>query len=486
MTRKGKSFAALQHLQRGCLSVKCQKLRKSLVQARKTKVVGPTLEATLARPQFSSSAPISVSHPQLCKEWHKEKNFFTPDDYTYGSGEKVWWRCKKGPDHVWKAAICERIGGGTGCPCCDGKQVSVTNSLKTLFPKIAKEWHVKKNGKLTPADVTAQANRWFWWQCSAKAEHIWKARVANRTSLSSGCPYCAGKITTPESSLRYTHPDLAKQWHREKNGVLRPIDVSAQSNKRVWWKCKRGADHEWQTKVQDRVNNHSGCPFCAGKKACSTNSLAVLFPEIAKEWHPTRNKKLTPHDVTRGSMKRAWWRCSKDPSHEWVTLVFSRGAKKSGCPFCRSLKVCKSNSLATTRPELASQWHPVRNKNLTPDDVTRGSTKKVWWLCPIDPSHEWESAVGNRGSNGRGCPYCTGRQTCSSNSLASLRPDIAKEWHKSKNGSLTAKDVTTGSNKSLWWICSKDKKHQWQAKIITRCLSNTGCPHCWRMRQAGE
>ena len=40
-------------------------------------------------------------------------------------------------------------------------------------------------------------------------------------------------------------------------------------------------------------------------------SLAYRFPELSKEWHPTKNGDLTPYDVTVGSHKKVWWICSK-------------------------------------------------------------------------------------------------------------------------------------------------------------------------------
>ena len=44
-----------------------------------------------------------------------------------------------------------------------------------------------------------------------------------------------------------TNPDLVKEWHTERNGDLRPSDVTAGSGKKVWWHCKLG--HEWQAFV---------------------------------------------------------------------------------------------------------------------------------------------------------------------------------------------------------------------------------------------
>ncbi len=52
-----------------------------------------------------------------------------------------------------------------------------------------------------------------------------------------------------------------------------------------------------------------------------------------------------------------------------------------GCAICSNYKVVKSNSLATLNPELASEWHPTKNGDLTPEKVMPGSGKNVWWKC---------------------------------------------------------------------------------------------------------
>lgn len=45
-----------------------------------------------------------------------------------------------------------------------------------------------------------------------------------------------------------------------------------------------------------------------------------------------------------------------------------------------------SNSLAAVHPELIVEWSD-RNLPLTPDSVTFGSNKKVWWKGAC--GHEW-------------------------------------------------------------------------------------------------
>ena len=75
---------------------------------------------------------------------------------------------------------------------------------------------------------------------------------------------------------------------------------------KVWWQCNNG--HEWEATIANRSSRKSGCPECAGKKVGKDNNLFVKFPKVAKEWHPSKNKPLTPKDVTPGSKKKVWWK----------------------------------------------------------------------------------------------------------------------------------------------------------------------------------
>jgi putative zinc ribbon protein len=144
--------------------------------------------------------------------------------------------------------------------------------------------------------------------------------------------------------------------------------VVAGSSKEVWWKCPKGADHEWETEVSHRTtkDNPTGCPYCAGKKLSVTNILATVRPEIIGEWHPTKNGDLTPQTVVAGSATKVWWRCPKGPDHEWQATLVSRTKGASGCPFCSGLKVSVTNCLASLFPDVAAEWHPVKNGDLTP------------------------------------------------------------------------------------------------------------------------
>ncbi|MBT3303350.1 zinc-ribbon domain-containing protein [Candidatus Woesearchaeota archaeon] len=278
----------------------------------------------------------------------------------------------------------------------------------------------------------------------------------------------------PGESLAEINPELAEQWHPTKNGILTPYDVLPGSQKKVWWKCPEGDDHEWDAVILDR-NNGIGCAICSNYKVVKSNCLATLNPNLANEWHPSKNGILTPEDVHPGSAKKVWWKCPNGDDHEWKTVIYSRTGRRS-CPICSGRKVVRSNCLKTLNPNLANEWHPSKNGKLTPKEVGINSGKKVWWKCAEGDDHEWESTVHNR-TNGLGCPICSNQKVILSNCLATVNPKLAKQWHPTKNGKLTPYDIGAGSGKDVWWECPEGKDHVWKSSIKKR-NSGRGCPIC--------
>jgi hypothetical protein len=350
--------------------------------------------------------------------------------------------------------------------------VSVTNDLN-IYPKLAAQFHPTKNGNLTPADFVAGTNMKVWWKCPKGPDHEWEATGANRVN-GRGCPACRGYQVSVTNSLA-NYPDIAAQFHPTKNGDLTPSDVVAGTDKKLWWKCPMGPDHEWQASGASRVNGH-GCPACGGQMVSVTNSLAN-YPDLAAQFHPTKNGNLTPADFVAGTNKRLWWKCPAAPDHEWEAAGSTRLAGH-GCPACAGQKVSVTTDLNRI-PELAAQFHPTKNGNLTPADVVAGTMTKLWWKCPKGPDHEWLASGRERVSR-RGCPFCAGLRVSVTNSLASY-PDLAAQFHPTKNGDLTPADLVAGTAKRIWWKCPIGPDHEWQATGNTR-MSGKGCPYCAGLR----
>jgi hypothetical protein len=341
-------------------------------------------------------------------------------------------------------------------------------SLQDLYPQLSNEWHPINNGDLKPNQVYPNTNIDYWWKC--KNGHEWQSRVNNRVN-GNGCPFCTGRKASKEHSLFNNNPTLAKQWHPTNNLDITPKDVTPSSHKKVWWMCVK--KHEWRATVKDR-NNGNGCPYCAGKKISEENNLGAVNPDLTKEWNILRNKKLSPFTVTPNSNKKVWWICKK--GHEWKAVISSRN-RGSGCPYCANQLVNNDNCLQTVNPDLAIEWHPTKNLPLTPMNVTPGNSKKVWWICK--KKHEWRAVISSRNS-GIGCPYCAGKKASKDYSLLTVNPELAQEWHGTKNQPLKPSDFTPNSHKKVWWKCKNG--HEWEAVIHNRNYGN-GCPYCAKIRK---
>lgn len=276
-------------------------------------------------------------------------------------------------------------------------------------------------------------------------------------------------------------PILAAQWHPTKNGALRPEEVSYGSTKLIWWQCEKDTKHEWQATSNDRTNKKVGCPYCSGKRVSDNNRLTTVRPDIAREWHPSRNRPLTPDKVSFSSHKLVWWRCKHNPRHEWTASVNNRTKRKgkSGCPFCSGREVTEENSLAAKAPRLVKEWHPTMNTGLDPQTVHWASSKRAWWRCQVDARHEWRAVIASRSRLHAGCPYCDGHLVLPEQSLANLHPRIAAHFHPTKNGALRVDQLPPRSNKRVWWQCRiHPELHSWPATPDQLVRQGPACPYC--------
>jgi len=265
-----------------------------------------------------------------------------------------------------------------------------SSNLAVDSPALAAEWHPSRNDALTPADVSCWTRRSVWWQCPEG--HNYQARIASRSN-GLRCPRC--------QSLAWVNPVLAAEWHPSRNSDLSAWDVKSHSSQRVWWCCQAG--HEWKASIDNRANGR-GCAQCSGHITSTgrvRGTLQEQAPEIAAEWHPTKNGALQPSGVFSHSGRMVWWRCVH--GHAWEAQIKSRVTQRTKCGQCSGRAATPERNLRTQAPASADLWHPTRNEGLTPDDVTSGSDRVVWWRCAN--GHEWQGKVSDRVRAPR-CPEC--------------------------------------------------------------------------------
>lgn len=268
---------------------------------------------------------------------------------------------------------------------------------------------------------------------------------------------------------------LTEEWHPQKNGDATPSTVGIGSDYRAWWLSKV-CGHEWDATVASRASGH-GCPFCTGQRVLvGFNDLQTLHPGIASEWDFVLNDGVMPWEVTARSGKKRWWRGAAC-GHSWDATVASRtGPIRAGCGVCKGARVLAGyNDLGTAYPTAANDWHPYLNGAVTPADVTGASGFAAWWRGEC--GHDWNSVVKARTLQQQGCPFCAGnRALIGFNDLLTLFPDVASEWHPTKNGALVPTQFTPGTTTRVWWLgqCG----HDWEASIVSRTSRNGGCHRC--------
>lgn len=217
--------------------------------------------------------------------------------------------------------------------------IATKSSIANKNRELLKEWNYEKNTDLKPENTNLYSDQKVWWICSKGHEWLETPHSRAKGKGRSMCPYCSGrKAIKGENDLATINPVLAKEWNYRKNGNLSPSDVKPGSKTSVWWICSKG--HEWKQKISNRKYN--GCPYCSNQKILiGYNDLATTNPNLTKEWNCKKNGKIKPINVTKGSVKKVWWKCEK--GHEWQATIYNRAYKGSKCPYCAINKAREIN-----------------------------------------------------------------------------------------------------------------------------------------------
>jgi len=198
-----------------------------------------------------------------------------------------------------------------------------------------------------------------------------------------------------------------------------------------------------------------------------------------KLWCKLNNKPFELlSDIYKGNDKNLKWRCLKENCNDMFEMNWNHIQSGRNCAVCDGRQVGLSNCLATKRPDIASQWHPTLNNDLTPYDVTVSAGKSVWWQCSKNLKHKWYALISSRTSSNCDCPYCAGLLPSEDYNLLICNPELCEEWDYNKNDKKP-EEYCPNSGEYVWWKCSNlECNHEWKTSIGQRNGSGTGCPQC--------
>jgi len=398
--------------------------------------------------------------------------------------------------------------------------------------KVEREWADDLND-VSFDEITYGSKTKRWWRCE-KCGWEWKASPNNRIQGGTGCPMCAGKVLTPENSLAGVRPDLISWWDHERNGAVKPQDVFANTHKRYYFVCPHG--HSYKRAVY-HMTMTGGCKYCAGQTATPENNLAITNPDLAAEWHPTRNGDKKPEDYLSGSNAIVWWRCSR--GHTWKASIAKRALRGDRCPQCHTrvslVQVRVYTELASVYDNVilgtkvagfevdvympedrigieidGFPWHTSRveadirkSKKLTREGVRlirlRDTRLKpldddtVPFLASInkdvinrlveriglDREKEQAYIVEEEFRNERLFRELAVQRNRidKKDSLAFKHPQIAREWDYTKNAPILPSQIEAQSNTKMWWVCPVCGK-SYSSRISHRTYMGSGCPYC--------
>ena len=226
--------------------------------------------------------------------------------------------------------------------------------------KLLEEWY---DPDRTVEEVTRGSSVYkALWRCSAGCtkdgeEFTWEATVQSRTrSDRSGCPGCFGRSPTDQNNLLQWCQDngeygrkLIEEWAEPDLGMK---DVMPSSAKKLTWRCSAGCTKDgepfmWEATVYNRTcSNRGGCPGCSAGNGSPTDQNNLLKwcqdngeygRKLIEEW---AEPDLAMRDVTPGSNKKMWWRCSAGCTEDgeaftWEAEVEKRTrSDRTGCPGC--------------------------------------------------------------------------------------------------------------------------------------------------------
>lgn len=410
----------------------------------------------------------SLNDPLLLVSWDYEKNYpLTPENVTPQSNQTVWWCCPV-CKYSWQAKISNRAHG-RGCPNCANKVlIKGKNDLETCNPTLAAQWHPTKNGEMTPSDVFPKSGKKYWWICPNG--HEYQASPLHR-SAGTNCPKCnMGRQTSFAEQavffyIKKIYPDAVNRYKEIfKNGM--ELDIFIPSRKiaieydGVFW-------HKAKSIKRDQIKY----------QICKENGIHLIRIRESEELpHNIADEQFHMDDLDdrknlellirylldRIDLRSNMWTRKSTLFYSPVSVDLARDEMK-----IRSYMTELKQSLQELYPDIAAEWHPVRNEKLRPNAFNPYSGFKAWWLCSRC-GNEWRTSISHRVS-GTKCPVCYRNENRENHPLArkvyqfSLDGVFIKEWKSMSE----AGRVLLISNSNI--------------SMCTRHLRNSAGGYVWRL-----
>ncbi len=450
----------------------------------------------------------SFASHEKSKFWNYEKNGdIYPKDVFMKTGKSYWFQCDK-CCHEFCNKL-SNISNGNWCPYCANKQFCGNLECTSCFEKSfashekSKFWNYEKNGNIKPIQVAKYSNKKYWFKCD-KCFHTYD--ITLNTSNKCGCPYCAVPtkrlcenvecVSCFEKS--FASHEKSKFWNYEKNGNIKPVQVTISSGKKYWFDCIV-CNHIFHMEI--RVINRGGwCHYCSGHKICGNNECKICFDKSfascdkSKFWDYEKNGDIKPIQVTKCSGEKYWFKCVYN--HEF-SIKLHYISRDQWCPYCAvpTKRLCENVECVSCFEKsfashiFAVNWNKEKNGDITPRNICKGTSKEYYFDCK-ECEHTYEMPVSCITTNNVGCPYCNGNRLCNDNecnwcherSFASH--EKAKYWNNENNGDIKPRDIVKGTQTKYWFNCDSSHNHPSFEISPSKMSRGDWCHLCGNLKKA--
>ena len=224
----------------------------------------------------------------ILDRWDYELNNCSPDDISYCTSKKYYFKCPKG---IHKSEIKDihsfvsNLHEGTmACKICH----SFGNFLVSNYGEdaIEKYWDYKLNKNIDIWHLDKCSGKKVFIKCINKSYHeSYPVRCANFVN-GSRCSYCSNKFgkVHPLDSLGTLYPQVIDIWS-DKNKKT-PYEYKPQSAKYVYWRCPEGKHEDYFRNIQSSYTCNFRCPECQyskGEEKISDNLIMKGYIKISQE-----------------------------------------------------------------------------------------------------------------------------------------------------------------------------------------------------------
>ncbi len=445
-------------------------------------VVNARTQSNTGCPYCSGRLPIygktdfATKNPYWAERWDYDRNKDTPEEITWCSSKKRYFRCDKcqGSFEMAISHINRTIKKTRHCPyCANLKLLKGNNDLASVYPQLIQYWDQEQNSGLRPEEIIAGGKTKYWWKCENGFPHSFLTTIPVRAIC--GCPYCARtKVLEGFNDLQTTHPSIAEEWDLERNGELRPSGILSGSDKKAWWKCPE-CGKSYSMAVSNRIAGH-GCRECKNRFGTSLPEQTIYyyvkkaFPDAVLHYSENKNELDVFVPSLRIGIEYDGLKYHNTPRKYRIDQCVNEYFEKKGIEIIRvreeglpKLNGCKIYSCA-----IQKQKEALTNiiGSILSEDLLKTDN------IDIDIGRDYQEI------------YASYKKDQGTKSLAYLYPElVTKQWDYALNAKLLPTMVTPGNEKiKCWWHCSKG--HQFDKCIYSMVKSynnksrTEGCRLC--------